>query len=107
TKPTPEALSALVSLAEDEPGVGAVGSVLVGEDGEDRVQACGGRVSFRTGLARHNRRIVARDRIDYLVGASLLVRWTALRHVGPLDERFFLYWEDTDLSFRLRAAGWE
>jgi GT2 family glycosyltransferase len=40
------------------------------------------------------------------VGASLLLRWRALRDVGLLDERYFVYWEDTDLSFRLRAAGW-
>ena len=38
--------------------------------------------------------------------ASVLLRCSALRAVGPLDEGFFLYWEDVDLSFRLRRAGW-
>ena len=44
--------------------------------------------------------------IDYLIGASLLLRARALRQAGLLDEGYFLYWEDVELSFRLRAAGW-
>jgi hypothetical protein len=44
--------------------------------------------------------------LDYLTGASLLLRARALAEVGLLDERFFLYWEETDLCFRLRAQGW-
>jgi GT2 family glycosyltransferase len=44
--------------------------------------------------------------MDYVCGASLLVTATALESVGGFDERFFLYWEDTDLSFRLRERGW-
>jgi hypothetical protein len=44
--------------------------------------------------------------MDYLQGASVLLRCAALREVGTLDEGFFLYWEDADLCFRLRRAGW-
>ena len=39
-------------------------------------------------------------------GAAVCLRTQALREVGDFDDRFFMYYEDTDLSWRLRAAGW-
>lgn len=42
----------------------------------------------------------------YLQGCCLLLRVAALAEVGPFDERFFLFYEDTDLSRRLAGAGW-
>lgn len=42
---------------------------------------------------------------DYLTGCCLLASRRALETAGLLDERFFLYWEDADLCFRARAAG--
>ena len=39
-------------------------------------------------------------------GASAALRMTALRQVGLFADDFFLYYEDTDLSWRLRLAGW-
>ncbi|MGH9125504.1 MAG: glycosyltransferase family 2 protein [Acidimicrobiales bacterium] len=42
----------------------------------------------------------------YLQGCCLLLRVEALVEVGPFDERFFLFFEDVDLSRRLRDAGW-
>jgi GT2 family glycosyltransferase len=39
-------------------------------------------------------------------GGSVLLRPRYLREVGLFDERFFLYYEDTDLSWRGRLAGW-
>lgn len=44
---------------------------------------------------------------DWLVGAFLLVRAKALAQVGSLDERFFLYSEETDWCYRFRKAGWD
>lgn len=39
-------------------------------------------------------------------GASVLLRSEYLRRVGRLDDRFFVYYEDTDLAWRGRLAGW-
>lgn len=43
--------------------------------------------------------------VDYACGCALLARSAVLRQVGLLDPRFFLTYEDTDLCFRARAAG--
>lgn len=45
--------------------------------------------------------------VDWLVGAFLVARTQAVHEVGPLDERFFLYSEETDWCYRFRQAGWE
>ena len=39
-------------------------------------------------------------------GAAVLLRPAYLADVGLFDERFFLYYEDTDLSWRGRLRGW-
>jgi GT2 family glycosyltransferase len=39
-------------------------------------------------------------------GGSVLLRPAYLQQVGLFDERFFLYYEDTDLSWRGRLRGW-
>jgi GT2 family glycosyltransferase len=39
-------------------------------------------------------------------GGSVLLRPSYLQNVGRFDERFFLYYEDTDLSWRGRLLGW-
>jgi len=39
-------------------------------------------------------------------GGAALLRKAALNEVGVFDRKLFLYYEDTDLSWRLRAGGW-
>jgi N-acetylglucosaminyl-diphospho-decaprenol L-rhamnosyltransferase len=46
-------------------------------------------------------------RIDWAMGAVLLVRRAAIEEVGPADEDFFLFSEETDWCYRFQAAGWE
>jgi GT2 family glycosyltransferase/glycosyltransferase involved in cell wall biosynthesis len=42
---------------------------------------------------------------EWVSGACLAVHDELLRRIGPLDEHYFLYWEDVDLSARCLAAG--
>jgi len=47
------------------------------------------------------------DRVFGFCGAAALLRRDLLAQLGGFDERFFLYYEDTDLSWRLQHAGYE
>jgi GT2 family glycosyltransferase len=47
------------------------------------------------------------QKVDFLEGSLLLIRRKALDDCGVLDDRFFMYLEDADLSYRLHLGGWE
>lgn len=43
---------------------------------------------------------------QFVIGACVLVRWSAISEVGTFDERFFLYAEETDWMRRALRLGW-
>jgi GT2 family glycosyltransferase len=45
--------------------------------------------------------------VEILAGAFMLIRKKVLDEIGLLDETFFMYGEDIDLSYRITKAGWE
>ena len=62
----------------------------------------GGALDHRNGIATHGR---AGDAPDWLSGCALFMTLDTWRRVEGFDERFFLYWEDVELSVRWRRAG--
>ncbi|MGH2541676.1 MAG: glycosyltransferase family 2 protein [Ardenticatenaceae bacterium] len=121
----PRALAGMLTFMEQRPSCGAAGPRLVREDGSlDR--ACrrsfpSPEVSFYrlTGLSsvfhtnsrfgRYNLSHIPDTQsveVDSVVGAFMIIRREALRDAGLLDETFFMYGEDLDLAFRIKAAGW-
>ncbi|RRO13800.1 glycosyltransferase [Saccharopolyspora rhizosphaerae] len=105
-------LDVLVDTITTDPAIGLVGAKLVYPDG--RLQECGGivwadgtgwnygRGTDGSGAEFH----VLRD-VDYCSGAAVLVRAELFRQVGGFDTRFApAYYEDTDLAFAVRAAGY-
>ncbi len=46
-------------------------------------------------------------KVDWVAGASALLRRRMLDEIGLFDETFFLYYEETDLCLRAARAGWE
>lgn len=44
--------------------------------------------------------------VDWVSGACMVVRRRVLEEIGPMDERFFMYFEDADLCRRARDSGW-
>ncbi|MCL4389893.1 MAG: glycosyltransferase family 2 protein [Patescibacteria group bacterium] len=61
----------------------------------------GGRVNLRLGRATH----LEIQRPDYVSGACLLITKPVIDQIGLLDERFFLYYSDTDYGLRVKQAG--
>jgi GT2 family glycosyltransferase len=45
--------------------------------------------------------------VEVVMGACMLVRRDAVEQVGPLDESFFLFSEETDWCYRFGQAGWK
>ncbi|MFN2544505.1 MAG: glycosyltransferase family 2 protein [Actinomycetota bacterium] len=105
TEVEPLALQGLLREAGNE-RVGIVGSVLRSAWDHDEIQAWGGGSIGRwlglTELWTSPRTTPP----DYVTGASMLLRRRMLEGIGLLDERYFLYFEDADLSLRAAAAGW-
>jgi GT2 family glycosyltransferase len=101
-------LSAMVRAAESDPTIGEVGSVLYYWHAPDQVQAWGGGfINLWTGIGRHLLTSLGAKDLHYLTAASALLPASVLKQVGLLDEGYFMYWEDSDLSFRIRAAGYK
>lgn len=103
--PDPDCLSALVRLLDQNPMTGMVTPRLVGADGLD--QHVGGRLQAN---GCDNDWVFADEPFPtgiWITGTAPLVRVSCLNEVGVLDEKFFAYWEDVDLSFRCLLAGWE
>jgi GT2 family glycosyltransferase len=105
-------LQALVSRADQDLGAGAVTSKLVFMDRPGVIQNAGSVVltdgsggDRGTGEEDHGQYEHAEEVFAACAGAALYRR-EALDDVGRFDETFFLYYEDTDLSWRMRLRGW-
>jgi len=110
----PDALSSLVDHMRRRPDAGMCGSTLLYYSDVNRIQACGGATYNRwfargthigTGLLLTHSLPpqTLEQRLDYVVGASMLVRRSFLEQVGLLNEEYFLYFEEIDWA--TRAAG--
>jgi N-acetylglucosaminyl-diphospho-decaprenol L-rhamnosyltransferase len=119
--PDPGALTALLDHFEHNPRTGLAGSYIHGLDGHAQESS----FHFPTPLGEMERtahlgvlatvlkdkRIVmpvpaATTLVDWVAGASLMIRREVLEQVGLFDETFFLYYEETDLCLRAKRAGW-
>lgn len=82
------------------------------DDGRTLVNSTG-NVLTRTGAATDRDWLAAAEALEAeqdvfgFCGGAALLRARALDEVGSFDPGLFLYYEDTDLSWRLRAAGWD
>lgn len=118
-------LEAMVNHLDNNPDTGLVGPKLVNADGSLQ-HSCYGFPNFYTPLLRRSflgrtslgenelNRYLMRNfnhsesrEVDWLLGGAIMARAGALKKVGLLDERYFMYFEDTDLARRLKAEGYK
>jgi GT2 family glycosyltransferase len=97
---SPASARVLLDAALTDPGR-LVAPVVLRPDGS--VWSRGGTIDLESGATRST---PAPDgRVDWLTGACLAVSVDTWTWLGGFDTRFFLYWEDVDLSWRALAAG--
>ncbi len=105
-----DALTLLVQQAQQKPEAGALGGAVVDSLSakEKRVEASRGTINFRSAKTKVVSKLVTEPTYsDWLHGSNLLLRATTLREVGLFDERYFLYFEDTELCHRMNLKGWK
>lgn len=106
-------LRQLLGGLSDDQLAAAAAPVALDSSHPRRILSAGVEIGMLTGNVRHRHEGRLTDQLPIerfecsaLEGAALLIRGEALRHVGLLDESYFMYWEDTDWSFRARRCGW-
>lgn len=122
--PVGDAIRDLVSFAESKPHAGVVGPRLLNPDGTLQKSLRGFPSIWRLATEYVFLRWFApRSRLlnsfygagfdhrsprtaEFLMGAALLLRSSALDEVGGFDESFFMYSEEVDLCYRMQQAGW-
>lgn len=120
--PAPDAIRTLLDYLQANPRAGIAGSHIHGPEGEPHTTAFrfpsiasefegAAQTGFISRLLKNH--IVAPPLpaqtmpVDWLAGASVMMRQEVLEQIGLFDEAFFLYFEETDLCRRARLAGWQ
>jgi GT2 family glycosyltransferase len=112
TEVSPGLLRVLVETAERDPRIGLLGPKIYYHNRRNVIWSAGGSLT-RHGQPGHLRvdevdegspeRI--RD-VDYITGCALFARRALIETVGPLDPRFFAYFEETEWCARARRGGY-
>ncbi len=113
TQVTPGWLDSMVAMMESDPTIGITGSKLIYPNGQ--LQEAGGIIFNDASGCNYGRYQDPTDPrynqprpIDYCSGASLMIRKTLWDSLGGFDLRFApAYYEDTDLCFAARRAGYQ
>jgi hypothetical protein len=118
----PGALDALLATAQTNPQAGIIGAKILNADGSVQAGSFGRFPSLvetlRLRLWRTGQRLrgnsslspkppTSAASVDWVTGAAMLARREAIDDVGPMDEGFFLYYEDTEWCHRMRDKGWD
>jgi GT2 family glycosyltransferase len=111
TEVAPDFLATLIQAAESDVTIGVVGPTIYYDERPDLIWSAGGSIDWRHGTSAM-RGIGARDRgqyvtsdVDFVSGCALLCKRVALERAGLLDERFFMYYEETEWCVRTKRAG--
>ncbi len=109
-RPAPRWISAAVEVLDHEPGVAAVASKVLDWDGDNIDYVDGSLTWYGMGYKRECERPdtgeydTAKD-VLFATGAAMFVRADDFRSVGGFDDRYFMFYEDVDLGWRLNLLG--
>lgn len=114
TECEPDFLDHLVNKLENNPEYGAVQPKFFFLLDQNRIWNAGGKFISFLGMTLtigynkpdHDKYNKAKT-IDWITGCGFLVSTSIVREVGMLNEKFFIYYEDVDWSFRIKKSGYK
>ena len=104
-------VTALVEEIQQAPTCGAVGPMVYTWDNWQTISSAGGVVDWvaadaiNVGAGQIDQEQYGARSVDFVNGCGMMVSKTAVERVGLIDERFFMYWEETDWCVRMHEAG--
>lgn len=101
TRLAPDVVRRLTAAVDQVPR--SIASPLILRSADSSVWFRGGTLDMRAGVALHAR--TDDVEIDWLTGCALCLSAETWSILGGFDERFFLYWEDVELTHRLKRSG--
>jgi GT2 family glycosyltransferase len=111
TEVAPDFLNRLVQTAEADSTIGAIGPMIYYHDRSNVIWSAGGVINWRRGNSAM-RGIGEQDlgqyragNVDFVSGCALLCKRAVLERAGLLDERFFMYYEETEWCVRAARLG--
>lgn len=104
----PGFLDELVNAGESDPGIGILGSLIYYFNRPREVWFAGGKIYWSAGTARHLTDIpdVPRES-DFITGCAFMIKRHVVEKTGLFNPDYFLYYEDTDWSTRVKRAGFK
>lgn len=107
-------LKELVILAENNKQIGVVGGKIYYFDDKKKIWYAGAKINTLTGKTKHigvdeydKGQYDKISETDYVTGCMMLVSTNVIKRVGNMDESYFLYYEETDWSVRIKNAGYK
>ena len=108
-----DCLENLIAVAEGDRRIGIVGPMVYHHDEPKVIQSAGGGFSrlwegFHYGQDEPDEgRFRVPHPVQWISGCAILVRRQVIEAVGLIDERFFIYWEETEWCLRAGRSGWQ
>lgn len=111
------AIKKMVDYMETSPRVGILGCKILNAD-RSLQWSCGSSYShkfeyFKAGVLNAlvpflpRRHFRSTKEVSWVAGACFMVRAQAVSNTGPFDENIIIYYDDTDLCYRMIKAGWK
>jgi GT2 family glycosyltransferase len=109
-----EMLFHLVAVAEAFPEVGITGPTMLYFDSPDVIWCAGNSIDWRTGNTirlndgEHISKVEDSPtlRVDFITSCAICIKRAVFDEIGLIDERFFIYYDETDWFTRARSVGW-
>jgi GT2 family glycosyltransferase len=107
-------LDELVKTGENKKEIGILGPKIYFYDKPDVIWSAGCKISWK--LSRgiqigtnelDQGQFDTQRKVDYVSGSAFLIKTEVIQKIGLMDEKYFLYFEECDLTLRAKQAGYE